>query len=212
MFVYTAISWLRELAVGNCKWCVSTSARRATLTLSCFWCGDGIVGRVSGGSLKGCGLWRCAATLCGWEHTTVSSATQIAALTVLEWVGPTPWPRDTVVQRRLPAEPRTPFIHQMYFEDLVPQRLQSPTWLFLIVWLFSAAVFFPLFLRGKDIIVQPHLFNCGNWSHSNWALPFICNGNDYEIAFVLSSLVWWVRVEWHDGFSWDFICFLEYCT
>lgn len=48
---------------------------------------------------------------------------------------------------------------------------------------------FLYFLRGKDIIVQPHLFNCSNWSHSNWALPFICNGNDYEIVFELSSLV-----------------------
>lgn len=48
---------------------------------------------------------------------------------------------------------------------------------------------FSLFLGGKDIIIQPHLFNCGNWSHSNWALTFIFNGNDYEIAFMLGSQV-----------------------
>lgn len=43
--------------------------------------------------------------------------------------------------------------------------------------------FFLLFLGGKDIIIQPHLFNCSNWSHFKWALPFICNGHDYEIVF-----------------------------
>lgn len=37
---------------------------------------------------------------------------------------------------------------------------------------------FLLFLGGKDIIIQPHLFNCSNWSQSKWALPFICNGHD----------------------------------
>lgn len=43
--------------------------------------------------------------------------------------------------------------------------------------------FFLLFREGKDIIIQPHLFNCSNWSHFKWALPFICNGHDYEIVF-----------------------------
>lgn len=68
-----------------------------------------------------------------------------------------------------------------------------------------------LFLGGKDIIIQPHLFNCSNWSHSKWALPFICNGNDYEIVFVLSSLVWWVRVEWWNCLTRFHPLFLEYC-
>lgn len=48
---------------------------------------------------------------------------------------------------------------------------------------------FLLFLGGKDIIIQPHLFNCSNWSQSKWALPFICNGHDWEIVFIMKSLV-----------------------
>lgn len=55
---------------------------------------------------------------------------------------------------------------------------------------------FLLFLGGKDIIIQPHLFNCSNWSQSKWALPFICNGHDWEIVFIMKSLVWWVRAQW----------------
>lgn len=59
---------------------------------------------------------------------------------------------------------------------------------------YSVLPSFSLFLGGKDIIIQPHLFNCSNWSHSNWAWPFICNGNDYEIVLVQSDLVWWAKV------------------
>lgn len=55
---------------------------------------------------------------------------------------------------------------------------------------------FLLLLGGKDIIIQPHLFNCSNWSHSKWALPFIHNGHDSEIIFAMRSLVWWVKLQW----------------
>lgn len=59
---------------------------------------------------------------------------------------------------------------------------------------------FFFYFWGKDIIIQPHIFNCGNWSHCNWALPFICNGNDYEIVLVRGSLDWWaeIRMDWKD--------------
>lgn len=127
------------------------------------------------------GLWWSAVRLCGWEHTPVSSATQRQPGSAAT-SRPDPMARDAVVQRRLLAEPKTPFLLQIYSSDLLVQQLQSPVWLFLIVWLFYAAVFFLLFLEGKDIIIQPHLFNCSDWSHSNWVLPFICNGNDYEIV------------------------------
>lgn len=95
---------------------------------------------------------------------------------------------DTAVQRRLSAEPRTPFLQQMYCWDLLARPTSKSDLIVLIVWLFNAAVslspsFFLLFLEGKDIIIQPHLFNCSNWRHFKWALPFICNGHDYEIVF-----------------------------
>lgn len=105
---------------------------------------------------KGCGLWRSAAMLCGWEHTPVSSATQKQPYgTGIS--RPDPVARDIVVQRRLSAEPKTPFLHQMYFEDLVVQQLQSPTWLFLIVWLFNAAVFF-FYFWGEKILSFNHTY------------------------------------------------------
>lgn len=94
---------------------------------------------------------------------------------------------DTVVQWRLSAEPRTPFLCRCIVEICSQGRLQSQTWLF---WLCDYSMLpslslplFLLFLEGKDIIIQPHLFNCSNWSHIKWALPFICNGHDYEIVF-----------------------------
>lgn len=63
---------------------------------------------------KGCALWRSAASLCGWEHTPVSSETRKQPYhTGIRRSDPVA--RDAVVQRRLSAEPRTPFLHQMYF-------------------------------------------------------------------------------------------------
>lgn len=196
MFIYTIINWLQEQqSATNYVW-----ARVLTTPHSHSAGFDAGMGSWDNSWTAVKELWWSAAMLCGWEHTPVSSATQKQPCST-GISRPDPVACDTLVQRRLSAEPKTPFLHQMYFLDLVVQQLQSPTWLFLIVWLFNAAVFFFYFLGGKDIIIQPHLFNCSNWSHSNWALPFICNGNDYEIVFVLSSLVWWVRVEWYDCFS-----------
>ena len=62
MFVYIVIDWSQELAVSY-KLCVSTSAYHAALTLSWFWCRDGITGQF----LEGCeravdsgGLLQCS--------------------------------------------------------------------------------------------------------------------------------------------------------
>lgn len=182
------------------KLCASTSAHHAALVLSWFWCRDGIVGRLLDGCERAVDSGGLLATHCGWEHTPMSSETQKAALQCWNQearprgprhsgpTAPVGWAQNTIstpdVFLRF-GSATTSKSHLIVFDCVIIQCCRL----------------FLLFLGGKDIIIQPHLFNCSNWSHSNWALPFICNGNDYEIVFVLSSLVRWVRAQWYDCFS-----------
>lgn len=66
-------------------------------------------------------------------------------------------PRGAAAQRRLSAEPRTPFLLQMYCWDLVVQQLQSLTWLFLMAWLFDVAVFY-FYFCGEKILSSNHTY------------------------------------------------------
>lgn len=116
-----------------------------------------------------------------------------------------------VVQRRLSAEPRTPFLHQMYSKDLVVQRLQSLTWLFLIVWLFNAAVFF-FYLWGEKILPFNHTYLIAvigatlNGPCLSSVMVMIM-----RLCFALSSLVWWAGEEWWSCFTRFHPLFLEKC-
>lgn len=95
------------------KLCASTNAHQAVLppqlVLMQKWNHGTTLGRLR----KDCGLWRSAPTLCGWEHTPVSSAAPkhhcSPGISRLE-----PMACDSAGQRRLSAEPRMPFLHQMY--------------------------------------------------------------------------------------------------
>lgn len=111
--------------------------------------GDGTVGRL----LDSDGP---AAALRGWGHSAVSSATR-QQLFSTGMSGPDPMAQDTAVRRRLSAEPRTPFLPQMYCWDLVVQQLQSLTWLFLMAWLFNVAVFF-FYFWGEKILSSNHTY------------------------------------------------------
>ncbi len=152
MFIYVVINWLQELqSATNYVW-----ARVLTTPHSPSAGFDAGMGSWDKSWTAVKELWWSAAMLCGWEHTPVSSATQKQPCSP-GTRRPDPMARDTLVQRRLSAEPKTPFLHQMYFLDLVVQQLQSPTWLFLIVWLFNAAVFF-FYFWGEKILSFNHTY------------------------------------------------------
>lgn len=92
--------------------------------------------------------------------------------------GPDPVAQDAAVRRRLSAEAR----NAVSAADVLP-RFGGATTSKSDLIVFDGTIIrrcrlFLLLLGGKDIIIQPHLFNCSNWSHSKWALPFICNGHD----------------------------------
>lgn len=98
---------------------------------------------------KGCGLWRSALELHGWELASTVFSNPIAALPQWNKIEADPVAHDTAVQRRLSAEPRTPFFQQMYCWDLLARPTSKSDLIILIVWLFNAAAP-PFFIsRGK---------------------------------------------------------------
>lgn len=123
--------------------------------------------------LAGFGLQWSVTVLCGWEHAAASSTAG------LEYWNKKARPHGP--GHSGPKAPVGPAQNTISTPDVF-LRFGSATTSKSDLIVFDCVIIrrcrlFLLFLGGKDIIIQPHLFNCSNWSHSKWALPFICNGN-----------------------------------
>lgn len=134
------------------KWCASMSAYRFSLTLSWFGCMEGTMEQLLPG------LWAlavCCSSLWVGTHSSVLSS-PIAALQYCNKKARPHGPR-----RSGPTAPvgwaQNAISAADVFKDLVVQKLQSLTWLFLIVRLFNVAVFF-FYFWGELILSFNHTY------------------------------------------------------